>query len=196
MLERRARRGEHARLTEDREPVVVDVGVQLVPRRPIERPAAVRPDLRAYSQLAQERERTPSGGGAREVEMHRHRAALQMPRAADVEERRHLGEAAAATVRRDLGEFVAELLGEGHLQRHALQREQAALVLDAELAVRADPVRGDHPVSRDERRQVAASAERARGPGGARVAGESGELAVRSRPPRVRCAGAHGRTSP
>ena len=68
-LERRARRRQHARLAEELERPRVDVDVQLVARRAVERTTAVGADLGADAEVAQERERAPRGGRAREVEV-------------------------------------------------------------------------------------------------------------------------------
>src|SRR5947207_115433 len=86
--------------------------------------------------------------------------------------------AAARPERRDLRQLVAQVLRKRHLQPHALEREQSPLVLDAEVAVRADAVRGDDPVSGDERRQRAAPAEGAGRTRGTGIARERRELAV------------------
>ncbi len=88
------------------------------------------------------------------------------------------------TRRRDLRELVAELLGQRHLERDSLEREQAPLVVDTELTVGADPVRADDAVRGDERRQRAAPAERAGRARGAGVTGEQRELAVADDLPR------------
>src|SRR5581483_9122268 len=61
---------------------------------------------------------------------------------------------------------------------HALEREQAALDLDAAVAPAADPLDRDDAVHREERRELAPRAEGAGGPRGARAPGERGELPV------------------
>src|SRR5215218_11477705 len=60
----------------------------------------------------------------------------------------------------------------------ALEGEEAALVLDAEGAVAADPAGRDDPVARHEEREAVLGAERAGGTGGASTAGERRQLAV------------------
>ena len=112
LLERRARSREHAGLPEHRQRVRVDLDVELVARRLVERAAAVSADLGAHTEVAQERERASRGRGARQVEVDRDRAAAQVPRAGGVEESRQLGLAAAAPLRRDLRQLVAQLLRE------------------------------------------------------------------------------------
>ena len=108
-----------------------------------------------------------AAAGAREVEVDGELAvAAQVPRAGGVEERRELREAAAAAARRDRRELVAQVVRE----RHALEREQAPLVLDAERR-RNEPIppADDDAVARDERREAVARAERARRAGRARA---------------------------
>jgi hypothetical protein len=58
-----------SRGAEDAQGMCVARHVQLVARRPIERPATVRADLRADSVLTKQRERPPSRGTAGEVEV-------------------------------------------------------------------------------------------------------------------------------
>ena len=119
MLERRARSREDAGLPEHRQCVSIDVDVKLVARRPVERAAAIRADLGAHIEVAEERKRAPRGRGARQIEMDRNRAAAQVPRAGGVEESRQLGLAAAAPLRRDLRQLVAQLLREHRAPQRA-----------------------------------------------------------------------------
>src|SRR5688572_23933309 len=60
----------------------------------------------------------------------------------------------------------------------ALQREETALVPDAERPVAPDPPGADDTVARHEEREPVVRAECARGAGGARVPGELRQLAV------------------
>ena len=70
-------------------------------------------DLRLDVERAQQRERAPRDGGAREIEMERDlAAAAQVHAAGDVEEPGELGEPVAVRIRRDLRELVAEILRE------------------------------------------------------------------------------------
>ena len=102
-------------------------------------------------------------------------AAAQVDAAGGVEERRELGEPAAAARRRDRGELVAQVVRE----RHALEPEQPPLVLDAERAVAADPAgaRRRGGTGRTSAKRLRAQNVPGR-PRRARVAGERGELAV------------------
>ena len=152
----------------------VDVDMQLVARRAVERAAPVGADLGADAELAQQRERAAGGRRAREIEVHGELPSrrCQVPAAwksadssASVQQRRG----------RDRGELVAQLVRE---RQSFLEREQPALVVDAEVAVRADAASRDDPVHGHERRQVAAGAERPGRARGARASGERGELAV------------------
>ena len=104
------------------------------------------------------------------------RAVAQVPRAGGVEERRQLGEPAAAPLGRDLRELVAEVVREARAYTFELQ--QPPLVLDAVRAPAADAGRADDAVDGQERRELAARAERAGGARRARPPGERGELAV------------------
>ena len=162
----------------DVERPLVDVDVQLVARRPVERLAAVGADLRAHAEVAQQRERAACGRRAR-----RDRGGRRRCRPAGAR-RRTRGRAPRA---RPAGSSAAAARSaparRGGRRRatsraDAFEREQPPLVLDAEVAVGADPVRADDAVRRDERRERAAPAERAGGARGARVAGERRELAV------------------
>jgi hypothetical protein len=54
---------------EDAQGVRVARHVQLVARRPVEGPTAVRSDLRTDSRVSKQGKRTPSGGSAPEVEV-------------------------------------------------------------------------------------------------------------------------------
>jgi hypothetical protein len=92
--------------------VIVDVDVQLIPRRTVEGPAGVGTDLRPHSQVAQEGERAPGDRRADQVEVDRDGPAAQMPGSRSVKERRELGQAAAAPRRCDLRELVAEVVRE------------------------------------------------------------------------------------
>ena len=66
----------------------------------------------------------------------------------------------------------------GRQRATSLELQQSPLVVDAELAPAADPVRGDDPVHGQERGELAAGAERPGRARRARVAGERGQLAV------------------
>ena len=73
-------------------------------------------------------------------------AAAQVHAARDVEEPRELGEPVAVRVGRDRRELVAEVLRED-----TLERQQPALVREAERAVRAEAAGGDDAVAGHER---------------------------------------------
>ena len=97
------------------ERALVDVDVQLVARRPVERAAAVRADLRAHAEVAQQRERAPRGRRAREVEVHRdrrrragarHPTAWKSAESSASRQQRRVG--------RDRGELVAQVVRERH----------------------------------------------------------------------------------
>ena len=173
-LEGRPPRRQHARLAEHLRGRRVDLHVQLVARRPVERAPAIGADLRADAEVAQERERAPRRRRARQIEVHRELAvAAQVPRAGGVEQRRELGEAAAAPDRRDRRELVAQVVRE----RHA--RAPAAAACSRARATRTSrsrrrPRRG----GRGRTGEPVPGAERAGGTGRARTAGERGELAV------------------
>jgi hypothetical protein len=86
--------------------------MQLVPRRAVEGPARVSPDLGANSEVAQEGEGAPGDRRADQIEVDPDGPAAKMPRSRSVEERRQLGQAAAAPRRCDLRELVAEVVRE------------------------------------------------------------------------------------
>src|SRR6266540_2190219 len=69
-------------------------------------------------------------------------------------------------------------LGGGRSHQDLLEREQAPLVLETEIAVAAEPVCPDNAVAGDEDRVTVARAERAGRARGPRCAGERGELTV------------------
>src|SRR4029077_11859306 len=94
------------------ERVVVDVDVQLVPRRLLEGPPFVGADLRAHAEVTEQREGAPRRCGAREVEVDGDVAVAQVPRARRVEERGELGMAATPARRRDLGQLVPQVVRE------------------------------------------------------------------------------------
>src|SRR4051812_16064483 len=101
MLERRAGPREDAGFAQDEQRVLVDVDVQLVARPLLEGASPVRPDLRAYGEIAQEREGPARDGRARQVEVHAHAAAAQVPRTGCVEQRRDLRLSATPSGGRD-----------------------------------------------------------------------------------------------
>ncbi len=112
MLERRAGRRKDAGFAQHRQRAVANLHVQLVPRRLVERALLVSADLRLHTEVPQQSERAPGGRRAREVEVHRHMPAAEVPGTGRMEERRELGVAAAATNRRDLRELVSQLFRE------------------------------------------------------------------------------------
>src|SRR5581483_78168 len=79
-------------------------------RRPLER----RARCGAHADVAQEGERAARGGRVGEIEVDSERAAAEMPGARRVEERRELGEPAAAARGRDRGELVPQLVRRDH----------------------------------------------------------------------------------
>ena len=174
-LHRRVPGVEDARLDEHAESGFVPGDVELVASGAVERAATVGADLRVDPELAQQREGTPCDAGGREIEVESDLStAAEMDRPGRVEERRDLGEPAAASLRRDRGELGAEIVRESHGPR----ARETALVLDAELAVPADPAHGDDPVAGHEQREAVLGAEGAGRPGGSGAAGERRELAV------------------
>ena len=169
----------------------VDVDVQLVARRPVERVAAVGADLRADAEVAQQRERAPRRGGAREVEVdgerRRRAGARRRPRGRAPRARRAGSSAARGAI------CASSSRSSSRAQATRLERQQAPLVVDAERR-RSEPM-PPAPTTRwhgHERRERAARAERPGGARGARAARERGELAVgddlaaRDRPQRAR----------
>ena len=114
-LDRRVPRVEDSGLDECVERAFVAGDVELVARCPVESLPAIGADLGADPELPQERERAPSGGCAGEVEMQGDLAATAKVRTPGrMEERGHLGEPAAAALRRDRRQLVAEILRERH----------------------------------------------------------------------------------
>jgi hypothetical protein len=93
---------------------LVDLDVQLVARRLVERAAPVGADLGAHTQVAQERKRAAGGSRRAEIEMDGDAPAPEVPGTGGVEERRDLGEPATAAERRDLRQLVPEVVGERH----------------------------------------------------------------------------------
>ena len=97
------------------ERALVDVDVELVARRPVERAAAVGADLRADAEVAQQRERAARGGRAREVEVDGDAAC---PRRCQAPATWKSAESSASRqqrrARRDRGELVAQLVRERH----------------------------------------------------------------------------------
>ena len=74
----------------------VDGDMELVAGRLLERTTPVGADLRPNAEAAEQRERATRDRGADQVEVDGDRAVAQVPRAGRVEERRELGEPAAA----------------------------------------------------------------------------------------------------
>ena len=174
LLERRARRGEHTRLAQHVERALVDVDVQLVARRLVERAARVRADLRAHAEVAQQREGAPGGGRAREVEVHRdrrRRAGARRPTRGRAPRARRAGSSAAPA-------RSARARRAGHRRATPSSSSSRRLYSTPRSPQLADPVRGDDAVHGQERRELAAGAERSGRARGARVAGERRELAV------------------
>jgi hypothetical protein len=89
--------------------------VELVARRGVERTAAVRPDLRADATVDQERERPPRGRAAAEIEVQPPVArTAEVQASCSMEERGQLGPTVALALRRDCGQFLADILRGDH----------------------------------------------------------------------------------
>ena len=156
---------------------VVDVDVQLVPRRALERAPRVGADLRAHAEVAQERERAPRDRGARRGRggpRPSRRAGARRPRRGRAPTARQ-GGSSAAPARSARARRGGRRRGS---QRHAFELQQPPLVLDAERRPSCRCRSSDDAVNGQERRKVAAGAERPGGAGRPRAAGERGELAV------------------
>ncbi len=180
-FERRAVASEHPGLREDCARVLGARDGELVARRPVERVAAVRADLRADAQRAQERERAAGDGGLGDVEVEvDDAAAAEVDGAGRVEQRGGLRETVAARRGCDRGELRTGVLDEG-LVAHSVTPSSASSLRFVCVAVRpvpADAVRGDDPVVGEHERDTARRAEAAGGACGARPTGERRELAV------------------
>ena len=166
-----------ARLGERRERVRVACDVQLVARRAVERAAAVGPDLRVDAELAQERERAPRDrrtcrgrGGARSRRGRaggRSRRSGRAPRSRRAGSTPRVGAIAASSARRSSESAMA------------FEREEPALVLDAERAVAADPAGARRRGGRA-RRARSGSRRRTCRPPAPRAAGRRARRARRS----------------
>src|SRR5205085_378990 len=87
--------------------------VELVPGRVVEGESVVSTDLRCDVERAEERERTPRDGRARDVEVDVDAAApAQVSAAGDVEEAGELSEPVALPLGRDCGELLAKVVRE------------------------------------------------------------------------------------
>jgi hypothetical protein len=107
---------EDAGLVERLERAGVVLQMNLKTRGPLERPAPIGPDLARDTVGAQERERAPSDGAARGVEVQTDAPAaaqVDAPRPAD--EGGELGEAAARLARLDRRQLAANVLGEAQI---------------------------------------------------------------------------------
>ncbi len=114
-LERRVPAVDDAGSREHAQGVVVALDVELVPRRSVEGPAPVGPDLRADPAVAEERERAPRRGAASEIEVQRPVAgAAEVQAPGGVEQRGELGAPIALALRRDRRELLANVLGRDH----------------------------------------------------------------------------------
>ena len=105
---------EDARRDEDVQRVVGAVDMELVAGRAVEGMSAIRADLGADLDVAQEAERPPRRGSAREIEMERPLSpAPEMEVAGGVEQRGQLGESVAQSSGRDARQLLPDVLG-GH----------------------------------------------------------------------------------
>ena len=119
-LERRVRGREDTRATENVERAVAPGDVDLVPGRPVERPARVRADLGLDPEPAEQPERPPRHGSLGNVEMDRELAVSEQVQAAGgVEETRELRQPVAVAPRLDRGELAPDLVRERHLRAPA-----------------------------------------------------------------------------
>ena len=118
--ERCAASGEDAGLPEHRRRGRIDLELELITGRAVERVPGVGADLGTDAEVSQQAERTPRDRGAREVELHRElTASVQMPRPRGVRESRELCQRTAAAGRLDRGKLVAELVRPRHLRARA-----------------------------------------------------------------------------
>ena len=156
---------------------VVACDMELVARLPPEGVSLVGADLGRHAELAQEAEGAPRRRRAREVEVERDLAA-----ATEVQAPGGVREAG------ELGEPVAVLRGTipaSSFRRSSdsdtFELQQPTLVLDSERAVRAEPVRRDDAMARDDEPEAVARAERAHSTLRVQAPGERRELAVGDR---------------
>ena len=173
--ERSAAGREHAGLAQNSAAGCVDVDVELVPRGAIEGAAPVCPDLRPNGEIAQERERSPSGGRAREIDVDRQLAVpAQMPGTGGMGERRELARRQQRRRGGDPASSSRQLLRERHAPATAVaactpRRASRSRRFRRQQTTRWHGTNGARPFRAQ---NVPGRA------GGARSPGERGELAV------------------